>query len=349
MHDIRYYINEQASALRHILASRKACTADFVSMALESAPDRLYLVGSGTSCNAAMCAAPFMEMVLGIEVTACAPSQAPVIRGNNPLIVFISQGGTSTNILRAIEQLRGYRTLALTGREKCRVNEVCGRHVMLDCGPEDAGPKTKGYTCTVLTLYLMAMEAALAAGRLGEAAYGEQIAALETCFDRLPGLVAKAEAFVDENAAWLTAAPHYVIVGKGQMALAAKECVIKLVETMLTPASAYEFEEFLHGPVSLINGELGGIYLLPPEGDEDRARMQTVAQYHAQQSGRVLVVDPEDAGGKHTPWYTHVFTGVLPCQMMAAKLPDVMGVGKRGEEVFYAVDKLVDIKYGHVV
>lgn len=349
MYDIRYYIDEQAEALRHILSSRKACTADFVNMTLENQPDRLYLVGSGTSCNAAMCAAPFMETVLGVEVTACAPSQVPVIRGSNPLIVFISQGGTSTNILRAIEQLRGYRTLALTGREVCRVNDVCDRHVMLDCGPEVVGPKTKGYTCTILTLYLMAMEAALAAGKLSEEAYGEKIAALETCFDSMPQQVAKAETFVDENAAWLTAAPHYVIVGKGQAALVANECVIKLVETMLTTASAYEFEEFLHGPVSLINGELGGIYLLPPEGDEDRARMMAVAKYHAEKSGRVLVIDPEDAGGAHTPWYTHVFTCVLPCQMMAAKLPDVMGIGKRGEEVFYEVDKLVDIKYGHVV
>lgn len=348
MYDIRYYIDEQVSALRHILSSRKACTADFVKMTLEGKPDRLYVVGSGTSCNAAMCAAPFMEMVLGIEVTACAPSQLPVIRGNDPLIVFISQGGTSTNILRAIEQLRGYRTLALTGREVCRVNDVCDRHVMLDCGAEVVGPKTKGYTCTILTLYLMAMEAALASGKLSEAAYEEQIAALSACFDSMPQQVAKAEAFVDENAAWLTAAPHYVIVGKGQDALVAKECVIKLVETMLTTASAYEFEEFLHGPVSLINKELGGIYMLPPEGDEDRARMLTVAKYHADRSDRVLVIDPEDAGAK-TPWYTHVFTCVLPCQMMAAKLPDVMGVGKRGEEVFYEVDKLVDIKYGHVV
>ena len=68
MYDIRYYIDEQVAALRHIFSSRKACTADFVKMTLEDKPDRLYLVGSGTSCNAAMCAAPFMEMVLGFLV-----------------------------------------------------------------------------------------------------------------------------------------------------------------------------------------------------------------------------------------------------------------------------------------
>lgn len=345
MKDIRYYISEQCGALKDILAKRKDCTRAFVREFCGGAPQRLYLIGSGTSCNAAQAAAPFMEEVLGVEVTAHAPSQLPVIRGKNPLVVCISQGGTSTNILRAIEELKGRRVLALTGREQCRVNEVCESHVLLDCGEEVTGPKTKGYTCTILTLYLMAMEAALALGQLSEAACEEMTAALGACFDRLPEDVAKAEAQVNANARWLMDTKHFLIVGKGQAAMAARECVIKLVETMLTPSMAYEFEEYLHGPVSMIDPDMGGIYLLPPEDDPDYTRMKTVAQFHAERSNRVLVVAPQ-AG---TPWYTHVFSHVLPCQMMAALLPERMGVAGRGEEVFYALDNLVDIKYGHVV
>ena len=348
MHDIRFYIDEQCTALQRILTERKACTAAFVQMVLEQCPDRLYVIGSGSSLNAAQAAAPFMEETLGVEVTVCAPSQLPVIREKRPLVVLISQGGTSTNILRAIEQLAGKRLLALTGRETCRVNEMCANHVLLACGPEDVGPKTKGYTTTILTLYLMAMEAALATGKLGQEAYDAMAAALANCFERMPERVKKAETMVEDNAGWLMQTGHFAIVGKGQAGLVARECVIKLVETMLTPAMAYDFEEFLHGPVSLIDEQLGGIYLLPPEGDADRARMLAVAGYHHAHSGRVLLVEPE-ACGAGTPWYTHVFTHVLPCQLMAALLPERMGVGKRGEEVFYEVDALVDIKYGHVV
>lgn len=347
MYDIRYYISEQCGALQHILAERKDCTAAFVQRFTQLDTDRLYLIGSGTSYNAALAAAPYMEDVLGVEVSAHAPSQLPVIRGRHPLIVFISQGGTSTNILRAIEQLKGYETLALTGREVCRVNEVCASHVLLACGEEVMGPKTKGYTCTILTLYLMAMEAALAMGRMTQAQYDSAVQSLGACFEEMPRSVRKAEETIEENAEWLTQVKTFVIVGKGIGALAAKECVIKVVETMLTPSLAYEFEEFLHGPVSLIDEALGGIYLLPPEGDPDRARMLAVAEYHQKQSCRVLVVDAPVMQG--APWYTHVFTYVLPCQMMAAKLPERMGVAGRGEAVFYAVDKLVDIKYGHVV
>lgn len=350
MHDIRYYIDEQCEALQRILRERKRCAQAFAMRFNQMNADRLYLIGSGTSFNAALAAAPFVEEVLGVEVTAHAPSQLPVIRGERPLIVLISQGGTSTNILRAIDQLQGHETLALTGRENCRVNEVCLSHVLLACGDEEAGPKTKGYTCTILTLYLMAMEAALAAGRIKRETAEEMVCALSVCFDNLPKRVKQAEASVNELAHWLTKTKNFVIVGKGIGGLAAKECVIKLVETMLTPALAYEFEEYLHGPVSLIDGELGGIYLLPPEDDPDRERMAAVARYHAEQSGRVIEIMPEEEAGEAAgPWYTHVFVYVLLCQMMAATLPERMGVLGRGEEVFYAVDKLVDIKYGHIV
>ena len=74
-----HYIGEQQEVLRHILHERKSCTADFAAYFQENAPDRIYLIGSGTSLNGALAAAPFMENVLGIEVTAHAASLLPVI------------------------------------------------------------------------------------------------------------------------------------------------------------------------------------------------------------------------------------------------------------------------------
>ena len=352
--DMRHYIGEQAGALSHILAARKACTQDFVQLCARHAPDRLYLIGSGTSLNAALAAVPFMEWALGAEVSAHAASDLPALRGKQPLVVFISQGGHSTNTLAAIEKLRGALSIALTGETVCRVNEVCGRHVLLACGREEAGPKTKGYTSTVLTLYLMALEAALAQGRIAAEAYDAVIGELDAAIAAMPENVARAEAWVDANADWLKATPDFVLVGKGQLGAVAREASVKLVETVLRPSPAYEFEEFLHGPIGLISDTLGGIYLLPPKGDPDRARMLALARYHAGASGRVLIVgDAEAEGGDvlqlHADgaWYTLPFAHILPSQLIGAKIPQMMGVGDRGMRIFKEVDQLVDIKYGH--
>ena len=52
-------------------------------------------------------------------------------------------------------------------------------HVLLECGEEKAGPKTKGYTCTILTFYLYALEAAISAGILSQESYDGYIGKIE--------------------------------------------------------------------------------------------------------------------------------------------------------------------------
>lgn len=350
-----HYIGEQQEVLRHILHERKSCTADFAAYFQENAPDRIYLIGSGTSLNGALAAAPFMENVLGIEVTAHAASLLPVIRGKHPLLVFISQGGNSTNTLAAIATLHGYDFVALTGTEECRVNEVCGRHVLMVCGPEEAGPKTKGYVSTVMTLYLMALEAALLTGSISIQKYNGFIAALEHTVDALEKSIQIAEKWVEVNSSWLKTTIHYVLVGKHQAGVVAREGALKLVETVLTPATAYEFEEFLHGPIGLISESLGGIYFLPVRDDPDRDRMLALARYHAESSRRVCIISAdEDVQGENVlqlpvtaPWYALPFIYILPCQLIGAKLPERIGVSDRGMQIFRQVDQRLNIKYAH--
>ena len=348
-----HYIYEQQQTLQHILQARKTCTEEFVSCFRNASPDRVYLIGSGTSLNGALAAAPFMEQVLQLEVTAHAPSMLPVIRGSRPMILLVSQGGNSTNMLAAIDELKGRPFLALTGSPDCRINEVCDEHILLACGPEEAGPKTKGYVSTILTLYLMAIEAALATGILPGEQYDAFITGLESALSAINANLHSAEAWVSANMNAISNTSQFVLVGKHQAGLVAREGALKLVETILTPALAYEFEEFLHGPIGLISDKLGGIYFLPPQGDPDRSRMLALADYHQRQGACVCIVT-SDAGAQNPSalslewnglWYTLPFVQILVCQLIGAILPEVMGLSDRGMQIFSQVDRLVNIKY----
>ena len=160
MNEMMPYILEQPDLCQRMLANCAALAAPFVQAVATYQPDRLLLVASGTSRNAACAAAPFMEWVLGLPVTVVAPSCLEAVAGKKPLLVFISQGGNSTNTIAAIENHRDTPSLALTGNPDGEINQLCNSTVTIPCGPEKAGPKTKGYTSTVLLLYLMALEAA---------------------------------------------------------------------------------------------------------------------------------------------------------------------------------------------
>jgi glucosamine 6-phosphate synthetase-like amidotransferase/phosphosugar isomerase protein len=343
------YMLEQPAILRDILENRAAYTEEFVSYMRAHKPDRIYLIASGTSNNAALQSTRFMEYALGIEVSAVAPSFIPMIRGTNPLLIFISQGGGSTNTIAACEKLRQFPQMAMTGKERSRLREICPRHILIPCGEETAGPKTKGYTATALTLCLMALEASTRGGAGGP----------EYCFEifsRVPADMAEniraVEIWFEENKGDLKNMNGCMVVGKNTAGLVAREAALKLQETMLIPAAGYEFEEFLHGPVCSASEEQGGLYFMPPVEDDDYQRMVALADFHREISPLVYTLgggspgDRRDCALKTTGhWYTTVFEDILACQLMGAKLPELSGAGDKGMQRFKKLDQALAMKF----
>ena len=160
------YWKSQPDVLKRILDTRKEQVQPFVELFCACQPDRLYLVGSGTSLNAQRAAAPYLEQILNVDVRTAASSRVGALRGQRPLVVFLSQGGSSTNTLSAMERLQKAQSICITGEEHCEIQRRAAHHMTIGCGEEQAGPKTVGYTSSVMCLYLCALEAALAAGRI---------------------------------------------------------------------------------------------------------------------------------------------------------------------------------------
>ena len=89
-HIIKYW-NTQPAVLRNMLKDSRKLTEEFVSLYQEVKPDHIYLVGSGTSLNAEETAALFMENILETDVDIMPSSYIHNIRGERPLIIFVSQ------------------------------------------------------------------------------------------------------------------------------------------------------------------------------------------------------------------------------------------------------------------
>lgn len=343
------YCLEQPKVLKDILANRAEYMDPFVQRFEQLRPDRIYLIASGSSLNAALAAQPFMEQVLGLEVQACASSCLPVVRGERPLLIFISQGGNSTNTVAAIQKMQQHAFIALTGVEKCRINDLFD-HMLIHCGIETAGPKTKGYTSTVLTLCLMALEAARACELKTQAEYEEYVNGFQGALDALEGEIAQARAWYDRNEESLMKLKKCFVVGKHTGAQAARESGLKLQETVLIPMLSYEFEEYLHGPSLAIDAEMGGFYLMPEKSDPDYERMAALVKFHRNICPMVYAVGggedlnaPQDCPiGVDAPWYARVYSWCLPCQITGALLPDKMGIV---EDLFDKLDEVLGIKY----
>ncbi|MDR1438911.1 MAG: SIS domain-containing protein [Clostridiales bacterium] len=340
------YIWEQPKILGKILEGRDGLAAPFAELCGRVVPDRLYLVASGSSLNAAAVAAPFMEDALGIEVTPAPPSSLPAIRGERPLVVCVSQEGRSTNILAAMERLSGFPMAVVTSAADSPAAARCPCAVRLACGEEKVGPKTKGYTATVLTLYMMALS------RAPRERAEARLAALRDAAGRLEGNIRAAEAWLERAAPALARMRKCAVVGKQGAALAAREGALKLQETLHVAATAFDFEEFLHGPACALDADYAGLYILPGESDPDAERVRAMIEWHRQIGAPVFTAggwQPLAGGlgcglGMTGDWSADVFALMLPFQLAAAKIPALLGIQDEQMREFQCMDAALGIK-----
>ena len=114
---LQRYISQQSAVWKALLDKRESLTAPFA--VLEPKPDRVILIGSGSSHYAALMARPVLEQAFGVEVSCFVPSQEEQLircRAAHPLYIAVSQSGISTNTYTLIRSLRaqGYPVVALT-------------------------------------------------------------------------------------------------------------------------------------------------------------------------------------------------------------------------------------------
>lgn len=342
------YIDEQPNLFREALTSRKELTEEFCRIFAEKKPDSIYLIASGTSGNAARAAAPFLEMAINKPVYVLAPSCVNRIWGERPLLLLISQGGKSTNMLDAAKKLNQYLRIAVTGNTDTKLNKLCSHHILIPCGEENIGPKTKGYTMTILLLYLMAMEAGYAQGSITKQEYTSCLSALETTAGQFSENIRRTKSWLEENEEAFMHLQEIYLVGKGQSESIAREGALKMMETLMISASAFDFEEYLHGPSCSIREKTTGFYLLPSDRDDDYCRIWKMAAYHREISPSVFTISDTDKQGccllSSGQWFTKPFEEILPFQLISAVIPAKKGIDGQGMKCFKAIDQRLGVK-----
>lgn len=344
------YILLQPQTLQEIFECREENLRPFLDYYMQVQPDHVYIIASGSSYNASCAASVYMSRALGVDVTVHCPSQAPAIRASRPLVLAVSQGGESTNTIAAIKALGNVPMVAVTGRDECTINTMCDRRLPIGCRTETVGPKTMGYTATIFTFSLLALEAGRLSGKMDEATYQHDLglfaAVPEQCRENIARTADFTRAHLDDFAGMKKLA----FVGKGVGAEMAKEGALKVLETLLVPAIHYEFEEYLHGPLCAIDGEMHGFYMLCT--DDDKERMLKVVQAHDSFAPNAYVITGDEVvrGERVLNLVTSgddatvPFEVILLPQFISSEVPVKLGTVNKGMAQFRKFDDLVKMK-----
>ena len=293
------YMREQPALLRTIAAERETLAAPLLQ-SCTAPPERVFLIGSGSSYNAACAVMPLLRTMLRCEITCLTPTMLATYPSlPEGLALVLSQTGRSTNTLAAVRQLQqqGRHVILVTAEPDSPVGRQADGCLVVPCGAERVGPKTKGATATMLvllaTFYALAQrlhtaDAALL-DRLGS--QFEQVA------DDVSAALASGEAFFPAHRQELVVAPFLLLCADSAGLGAGQECALKLLETCWLPVFCYEAEEFMHG-IHYTDGPGTTIFFLFTPQPGERERMERIARFSQKNGAQVYCLETSAGQGE---------------------------------------------------
>lgn len=277
------YLEEQTVVWISMVKNRNTLFSDFAKVIRTRKINRILMIGTGSSYHALEMAAVFMEDVTGIEITTAIPTRmgslAAHLSPETTLVMAASQSGSSTSTAKAAMELmeKGFFVIGITAEPESQIARDCSFHQLISCGEESVGPKTKGMTGTVLTLYLMGIILGKEIKSLTASRENSLLKLFIKSFEAAPENILRSRMFCEKHKETFAAKPDFTLVSDGMSYLAAKEGALKILETLYVPCVAYEFEEYLHGVNNTIEPELCNI--LMPNLPENLSRMKRLDRY----------------------------------------------------------------------
>lgn len=236
---IQEYISQQPGIVRQSLMT----LPEQIHPALpERLPNKLYLIGTGSSMNAFQAASSaFAELPTTMYLRSPLTFLAETYQRHDDgaLAIVLSQSGQSGDTLAAAKQAlsEAMHVIVVTAGRDTELTRLGAELIFLPVERETVGPKTMGYTASVIAAQLIAMAIA----------------------EESPALVP--DAFVDDytnlietTRLWsLDALPIFdsvdamVVLGQGRHLGSAQEGSLKIAEMTGIPAFGLETEEASHG------------------------------------------------------------------------------------------------------
>ncbi|WP_282024709.1 glutamine--fructose-6-phosphate transaminase (isomerizing) [Limimaricola cinnabarinus] len=257
-----------------------------------TAIDRLTLVACGTAFYACNVAKYWFEQVARLPVEIDVASEfryrEPPVPARSAAL-FVSQSGETADTLAALRYAKGQNAqiLSVVNVTESSIARDSDIALPILAGAEIGVASTKAFTCQLLVLGALALEAARQRGTIDEAELAAHLQGLRA----LPGLIDQGlsiEAECQRISRGLAEARDILFLGRGRMYPLALEGALKLKEISYIHAEAYASGELKHGPIALVDEHVPVIVMAPHDElfDKTVSNMQEVMA----RGGRVLLI-----------------------------------------------------------
>jgi glucoselysine-6-phosphate deglycase len=337
------YINSQSSILKNILNKELQQLEDLIMDIDMEQVERILFVGSGTSYNVGIAVKFMFEDLLKKEIRVEYPfplrKYSTLLNNENSestLVIAISQSGKSIGTIECLKMAKsfGMKIVCLTSNIDSDITKEANYIIPILCGDEKVGPKTKGYTTTLLTLQIIALCLSKKMCLITCEDYDKNIKNIAEALNKIDKVVKVSNQWVKNNSEWSKASGIY-IVGYGSNLGTAFEGGLKLMETIRKPICPFDIEEYIHGPYNAIDKDTHIIFI--NSGYKGDSEMKKVVNFLKDITDKYLVINFEDDNNNveyeyqtiSIPKYEEYISpllAILPFQVIASEIPKLLGI-----------------------
>ena len=255
------------------------------------AVDQVLFTGCGTSFYLAASAAKYYQTVTGQFASALPASEfflhtsTVIVPGKKYLVIAISRSGTTSEILIALNHLKGntnIRTLAVTCNGDTPMAETGDQVIALDHISEKSVVMTQSFSNMLFALEVFTAKQANSSQNLDEL----------KLVPELVGRVLSSGELIENVAEDLTK-KRFIFLGSGSYNGLAKEATLKLKEMTQAECESYSSMEFRHGPISIVDNSTVVVLLTQRETvDYDQQLVKDIQRL----SGYVVAIGPVPTG-----------------------------------------------------
>lgn len=255
---------------------------------------RLYLVGSGSSYNACVLGAYYLNKIAGIEAFPVVAGGFKELFGRGKIsrgtYILVSQSGETKDIvsvLNFLEENKAKKIFALVNVLGSSLQLRVKDYLPLLSNIEISVPATKTFTNQLIIFLYLSL-------KLGEA-HGERNAALEEEFENLPFLIRETLSSTLKKcrqiARFLSKKEYLYYLGYGVSFGACLEAALKMKEITYIPCEGMYSSEFKHGPLAII--KKGDWVLFLSTLEDARMTLSHINEVSCR-SGKICTIAPHD-------------------------------------------------------
>jgi len=340
------YIMDQPRALKSLRQNYQISSNPMVELFRKYPIKKVYMVGSGTSYHASFILKKYFAKYLSVDVSVIPPKTFALYEtinlGNHfqkdeILVIALSQSGTSFSTISAVKKAKdaGFRTVVLTDAIESPITAFADLTVKLLSGVEWVPPETRGYTVAVLTLYLWALDIALALGKIETESYSGRLLEIDTMISHLPSVIEASKDYFERNKYELLMMQKGDVGGYGINYATALEAALKVGECFHRKVVGSELEEILHGPEMGFDDN-NYLFMIRQEASEAE-RVSETADFCRPITKHVFIInaDPSTATEKDfvfphqtTDDLSPIFM-IIPFHIYAALATEAVGIDTR--------------------